>query len=100
MSHDKFYSFIGLIQKSGNLITGYNNCEFEIKKDKCKLIIIAEDASENTKKKFTNMCNTRELPFITLGSKEQLGQSIGKSPASVLAIKDEGMSKVVLKMSE
>lgn len=98
MSQDKFYSFIGLIQKSGNLVSGYNNCESEIKKDKCRLVVIAEDASCNTKEKFINMCNTRSLPYFIYGNKENLGFSIGKFPTSVIAIKDVGMSKVVLNM--
>jgi ribosomal protein L7Ae-like RNA K-turn-binding protein len=98
VNDDKFYSFLGIIQKSGKLVSGYNNCEFEIKKDKCTLVIIAEDASCNTKEKFTNMCNTRSLPYFIHGNKESLGFSIGKFPTSVIAIKHVGMSKVVLNM--
>lgn len=99
MNDDRFYSFLGIIQKSGKLVSGYNNCELEIKKDKCKLIIIAEDASNNTSKKFTDMCNYRDVSYIVCGTKELLGHSIGKPPASVLGIRDENMSKVVLNMS-
>lgn len=98
MNEDKFYSFIGIIKKSGNLVSGYNNCIFEIKKDKCKLVILAEDASENTKSKFTGLCDRNQIPYIIYGSKEKLGTSIGMTPKSVVSVRSENMSKVVLNM--
>ena len=98
MNDQKFYSFIGLIKKSGNLISGYNNCICEIKRDKCKLVVIAEDASDNTKEKFLETCTIKNIPYIIHGCKEELGSGIGKAPTSVLIIKDYNMSKVVRDM--
>lgn len=98
MNEDKIYSFLSIAKKAGKLVSGYNSCEFDIKKDKCKLIIIAEDASQNTIEKFKNICSSRNVPFAIFGSKERLGTSIGKDEASVLGIKDDGMSRVVLNM--
>lgn len=98
MNKDSFYSFIGIIQKAGKLASGYNSCIYEIIKDKCKLIIVAEDATENTKDKFLNMCSKKNIPIIVFGDKDKLGSSIGKDSRSVLAIKDENMSKVVKDM--
>lgn len=100
MNEEKLYSFLGLIQKSGNLVSGYNNCISEIKKDKCKLVIISEDASENTKKKFIIICDNRKIPCIIWGNKDRIGLSIGKSQKSVMAVRNENMSKVVLGMFE
>lgn len=100
MNDGRFYSFLGIIKKSGRLVYGYNNCECDIKKEKCNLVIIAKDASDNTIKKFVNMCVSRGLPYIIHGEKENLGICISKPPVSVLGIKDEGMSKAVLNMLE
>jgi ribosomal protein L7Ae-like RNA K-turn-binding protein len=86
--------------KSGNLIFGYNNCIVEIKKDKCRMVIVAGDASDNTREKFLQICISKKLPCFVFGTKEELGFSIGKFPTSVIAIKDEGMSKVVRSMLE
>lgn len=100
MNEGGFYSFLGLIKKSGNLVSGYNSCEYDAKKDRCRLIIIAEDASDNTKKKFMDICIYRKVSYIIKGKREKLGFCIGKSPVSVLGIKDENMSKAVLNMLE
>jgi ribosomal protein L7Ae-like RNA K-turn-binding protein len=84
--------------KSGKLSFGFNNCIYDIKKDKCKFVIIAEDASDNTKDKLVSLCKAKELSYKIYGNKNEFGLRIGKSPKSVLAIKDENMSKVVQDM--
>jgi Ribosomal protein HS6-type (S12/L30/L7a) len=98
MNEVKFYSFLSIIKKSGNMVSGYNNCICDIKKDKCKLVIIAEDATFNTRDKFVSLCTAKNIPYIIYGNKERLGSSIGDTIKSVLAIKDENMSKVVKDM--
>ncbi|KPU43903.1 putative ribosomal protein YlxQ [Oxobacter pfennigii] len=100
MNEERLYSFLGIIKKAGKLAAGYNNCIFDIKKDKCKLLIIAENASDNTKDKFESLCKGRKLSYFIFGDKERLGSCIGKASMSVLAIKDENMSKVVQSMFE
>lgn len=98
MNDTRFYSFLGLVQKSGNMVSGYNNCVSEIKADKCNIVLIAEDASDNTRDKFVSLCVSKNIPYIIYGSMDRLGESIGKSSKSILAIKNENMSKVVKDM--
>lgn len=87
------YSFLGLMQKSGNIASGDDTVEIDIKKKKCKLLIISSDASENTKKKFTDMAGYREIPYVFFGTKADLGNSIGKSERAVISIRDSGFAK-------
>lgn len=98
MDQNRFYSFLGLIQKSGNIVSGYNSCLYNIKEKGCRLIIIAEDASDNTKDKFINICSAKNIPYAICGMKDRIGSSIGRSAKSVLGVKDENMSRVVLNM--
>lgn len=90
---NKLYSYIGLIQKSGNLISGNDAVEIDIKKKKCKLLIISDDASENTKKKFDNLAKLYNINYVKYGNKEDFGRAIGKSSRSVLSIKNENFAK-------
>lgn len=93
---NNIYSFLGLMQKSGNIASGDDTVEFDIKKRKCKLLIIAEDASENTKKKFIDMVTYRKIQYVFYGSKADLGNSIGKSERAVISIRDSGFAKELL----
>ena len=47
----KVISYLGFAKKSGNLLTGVNTCSFAMAKGKVKLMILAEDISENSRKK-------------------------------------------------
>lgn len=87
------YSFLGLMQKSGNIASGDDTVEIDIKKKRCKLLIISSDASENTKKKFTDMADYRGIPYVFFGTKADLGSSIGKSERAVISIRDSGFAK-------
>lgn len=87
------YSFLGLMQKSGNIASGDDTVEIDIKKKKCKLLIISSDASENTKKKFVDMAVYRGIPYAFYGTKIDLGRSIGKSERAVISIRDSGFAK-------
>lgn len=91
----KAFSFLGLATKAGKLFSGEGTCEAYIRANKAKLIVVAEDASDNTKKKFTNMSNYRNVKIFFFGSKEELGKHIGKGSRSVIVIVDEGFAKGV-----
>jgi ribosomal protein L7Ae-like RNA K-turn-binding protein len=97
---NKVYSFLGLIKKAGELSTGGETVLIDLKKERCKLLIIAEDASENTKKKFTDSAKYRNIPYLFFGNKEILGQILGKGEISVAAIKNEGFAKSLMNKVE
>ncbi|MBZ4645908.1 MAG: hypothetical protein PWR27_2 [Petroclostridium sp.] len=93
--NDKLYSMIGLAQKAGKVASGEESCEKDIKAGKSMLIIIAEDSSANTKKKFSNMCTYRNIPFFEFGTKELLGKFTGKDYRAVLSIRDINFAKSI-----
>lgn len=86
--------------KSGNLVSGEFMTEKAVKEGRAQLIIVADDASANTKKMFTNMCAFYKVPMYCLGDKEQLGHAIGKEFRASLAILDQGFAKSIRKQLE
>lgn len=89
---ERIYSFLGLATKAGKLLSGEETCERKLKAGKVYLVIVAEDASENTKKKFKNMCDYRKVDIRYFGTKEMLGRFTGKRIRSVIAIADRGFA--------
>lgn len=61
---------------------------------------MAEDASDNTKKKFRNMCEFYEVPMVVFGDKDTLGHAMGKEFRASLAVTDEGFAKGIRKHLE
>lgn len=97
MDQNKAIALIGLSQKAGKIASGEFSVEKTVKMGKARLVIVAEDASDNTKKKFTNMCDYYKVPCYFLGSKIQLGNAIGKEFRASLAITDENLAKAIEK---
>lgn len=93
----KVFSYIGLAAKAGNLASGEFMAEKAVKEGKAKLVIVAEDASNNTKKMFTNMCTYYKVPIYFFGEKTKLGHAIGKEFRASLVLFDKGLADMVEK---
>ena len=90
----KILSLFGLAARAGRLEF---QTETAVKDGSAQLVVVAEDASENTKKLFCDKCSFYKVPVITMGTKEELGHAIGKEFRASLAILDEGFAKAVMK---
>ena len=92
---DRVLSMIGIAAKSGNVVSGEFSTEKAVKTGSAFLVIVSEEASENTKKHFTDMTSFYEVPIYFYGDKESLGRAIGKEFRASLAIVDENLAKTV-----
>ena len=97
MKQNKVLSMLGLATKAGKTASGEFCTEKEIKTGYAELVIVAEDASDNTKKKFKNMCEFYEVPIYFYGDKDTLGHAMGKEFRATLAITDPGFAKGIMK---
>ena len=88
---------LGLSAKAGNVASGEFSTEKAVKEGKAHLVIVAGDASDNTKKEFRDMCKFYKVPMIVYGDKDTLGHAMGKQFRASLAILDEGFAKGILK---
>ena len=93
----KVLSMLGLAARSRNVASGGFATENAVKSGKAYLVIVSEDASDNTKKKFRNMCAYYQVPIYFFGEKEELGHAIGKEFRASLAVLDDGLAKAIEK---
>jgi ribosomal protein L7Ae-like RNA K-turn-binding protein len=97
LARDKVLSLISLATKAGRCASGEFLTESETKSGRAGLVVVAEDASDNTKKKFQNMCDFYQVPIYFYKDKDTLGHAMGKQFRASLAILDEGFAKGILK---
>ncbi len=97
MKLNKALSLISLATKAGKTASGEFCTEKEVKSGKAELVIVAEDASDNTKQKFKNMCEFYEVPIYFYGDKDTLGHAMGKEFRASLAVTDLGFAKGIIK---
>ncbi|MBO5372671.1 MAG: ribosomal L7Ae/L30e/S12e/Gadd45 family protein [Lachnospiraceae bacterium] len=97
MKPDKVLSMLGIATKANGVVSGEFMTEQAIKSGEACLVIVAEDASDNTKKMFRNSCEFYQVKLVCYGTKESLGHSIGKEFRASLAITNEGLADAVCK---
>ena len=97
MTAGKVLSLIGLATKAGKTVSGEFCTEREVTSGRAALVIVAEDASDNTKKKFQNMCEYYKVPIYFYEDKDTLGHAMGKQFRASLAVLDEGFAKGIRK---
>lgn len=93
----KVFSLIGIATKSNNIASGEFQTEKAVKEHKAALVIVAEDASDNTKKMFRNMCTYHKVPIYICGTKIELGHCMGKEFRASLAVVDNGLADAIEK---
>lgn len=98
MNDEKLSSLLGLAQKAGKLASGELSVEKAVRSGKAKLLIVACDASDGTKKKYRDTANYYRVPLFEQLTKERLGLSIGKNERAALAVIDQNFGNALLKL--
>ncbi|MCM1540618.1 MAG: ribosomal L7Ae/L30e/S12e/Gadd45 family protein [Blautia sp.] len=100
MRQNKIYSLLGIAMRGRNLVSGEYQTLEAVKKGSAMLVVIADDASDNTKKLFSDKCSYYEVPVFRYGTKESLGRAIGKDLRSSVCVCDAGLADTIIKLLE
>jgi len=94
-------SLLGLAKRAGKIQSGAFLAEKSVRSGSAHLVIVASDASGNTKKKFTDKCGYRHIPVcISTVDMETIGAGIGEGPRSVVSIDDAGFAKTLMDITQ
>lgn len=93
----RILNLIGLATKAGKTVSGEFSTEKAVKSGSACLVIVSEEASENTRKLFTDKCTYYKVPICYFGGKGELGHAMGKEMRASLAVTDEGLAKAIVK---
>ena len=91
----KVLGSLGLAMKAGDVVSGEFMTEKAIREGIARLVIVAKDASGNTKKKFADSCHFYHVPYVEFGDKEMLGKAIGKEFRASVAVTNSGFAKAI-----
>lgn len=98
--NDKLFRMIGMACRAGKIEVGEAKTEDRLRHKKTKLVIISEDASENTVKKFKSLCEGHKVSLVTAGSREILGNYTGRDNAVVLSVSDDGFARTIKELAD
>ncbi len=97
MKKDDILSTLGLAMRAGKVVSGEFMTENAVRSQSAYLVVIAQDVSDNTRKKFRDKCGYYNVPLCEYATKEELGHSLGKQFRASLAVTDKGFAQAILK---
>lgn len=92
----KVFGMIGLAKRAGKVSTGAFICGKMIKSGRAKLVILARDASPNTKKDISDSCAYYKIKLIELSDMSSLGHITGGGDRAVVSVNDNNFAKAIL----
>ncbi|MBQ7247876.1 MAG: ribosomal L7Ae/L30e/S12e/Gadd45 family protein [Lachnospiraceae bacterium] len=93
---DRFYGMLGITAKAGAAASGAYAAQAAVREGKAFLMIIASDASEQTRRDYEKLCAGYGVPAAVYGTMESLGRAIGKDVRAVIAVTDERLAENLL----
>jgi ribosomal protein L7Ae-like RNA K-turn-binding protein len=87
---------LSISAKAGKVTSGGFMTERALQDGTARLVIIASDASANTRKKFSSKSEYYHVPYYIFSNSEELGRFIGKESRTTVAVLDEGLAKSIV----
>lgn len=98
MQSEKFLRMLGLAKRAGGVAFGEGAVRDSIRDNTAKLVIVADDAADNTKKKFNDNCNFYGVRYAEVFDRYALGKACGREFAVVLSVKNKGLAENLIAM--
>lgn len=95
---DLAYDVVEKARESGKISKGANETTKQVERGQAKLVIMAEDVSpEEILAHMPILCEEKNIPYVYVPSKEELGKSAGLTvAASAVAIINPGKDKSLI----
>ncbi|MGX6979409.1 YlxQ-related RNA-binding protein [Vagococcus elongatus] len=91
-NREKALNLLGMATRAGKIVSGEGLVLQDIRARKVQLVLLAEDASANTRKKLTDKCSHYQIPCYSLFTQTEISQAIGKT-RMVCGVKDKGFAE-------
>ena len=91
MLNNNVLSMLGLASRARKITSG-ETLIHDIRNKKVHYVIIADDASDNTKKKIIDKCNFYKVDYVIEGSIDDLSIAVGKFNRVAVGILDKGFA--------
>ncbi len=96
----KFWGMLGLARKAGKVETGESRTLDAVKGEKAKLVILSEDASQNTSKRILDKCSFRNIKVLMVQSRQELGCALGKKDVVTAVVIDGNFAERLSELAD
>ena len=82
----------------GKIIAGTDVCIDNIKNRKVRLVVMATDASDKTKKNIAYICKENDTKYVICSNIENLSKAMGYNNKAIYGIKDKNFGAEIYKI--
>ena len=94
---DNILSFLGLARRGSALVTGEEPVGATARAKDARLILVANDAAANTKRRAAHFAESGDCILLPLPyDKDELGRALGRSSVALLALTDIGFANALV----
>ena len=94
----KVLGMLGISAKAGKMVCGTDATLEDIERRKVCLVVVAENASDKTKKNIEFICKKKNVEYIEFGDIDEISKAIGKSNKAIIGIKSKGLAEQIVKL--
>lgn len=96
----RIINLLSMSQRARLIVSGAFAVETSFQEHKAVFLLIASDATEESKEKFLALANKYKIPHAEILDKETLGACLGKEYRAVAALLDKGFATKLTKLLE
>lgn len=97
---NKVNTYLGFARKSGNLVMGGETCMIHMDRKKIKFLLIAEDASEGSRKKLSEKAERQGIPYRISGLADEMSHAAGSPGRTVFGITDSHFARILMEAAD
>ena len=92
--NDELRSALGFAMKAGKIRSGAFAAEKAVKSGAAFVAVLDENASDNTKKHWSDICRTAGIPLVFA---EDVGRAIGRESHMAACVTDKGFAAMIMR---
>jgi len=90
---------LGIAARAGLVVQGTERVRLAVRDGSVSLVVFAGDASATQRRKLEPLVKAREVPILTLSTREDLGRAVGRAPLSAVGITSKGLAARVRELA-
>jgi ribosomal protein L7Ae-like RNA K-turn-binding protein len=92
----RLLGLLGLGLRGGNLIVGVDGVRTALQAGKCRMVVVAADASPRAREKVGRLAERQGTPVVTGPTAEMLGSQLGRPPVMAVGVRDAALARGLL----
>ena len=96
----KALQLLGLAHRAGAVRLGTKNVKESVRRGLACLVLTAEDAAEGQRDKILPLLAHRGVPHRSVGTRDAIGEALGRPAVSAVAIEQVGFAERILELMD